>query len=63
MMSSRFDLGSTLKTLNLFFLRFNEQSGFQNLGITNKLPFVIVNQLLAFIHRKETKDDPTHIFP
>ena len=32
MTSSRFDLGSTLKTLNLFFLRFNERSGFQNLA-------------------------------
>ena len=30
MTSSRFDLGSTLKTLILSFLRFNERSEFQN---------------------------------
>ena len=30
MMLLRFDLGSTLKTLILSFLRFNERSGFQN---------------------------------
>ena len=29
---SRFDSDSTLKTLNLSFLRFNERSGFQNLS-------------------------------
>ena len=31
MTSLRFDPGSTSKTLNLFLLRFNERSGFQNL--------------------------------
>ena len=31
MMSSRFDLGSISKTLNLFLLWFNERSGFENL--------------------------------
>ena len=31
MTSSRFDLGSTSKTLNLSFLGFNERSGFENL--------------------------------
>ena len=30
--SSLFDPGSTSKTLNLFFLRFNEQSGSENLA-------------------------------
>ena len=30
MTSSRFDLGSTSKTLNLSFLRFNERSGSEN---------------------------------
>ena len=32
MTSSRFDLDSTSKTLNLFFLRFNERSGSENLA-------------------------------
>ena len=32
MMSSWFDLGSTLKTLNLSILRFNDRSGSENLG-------------------------------
>ena len=32
MTSSRFDPDSTSKTLNLFFLRFNEQSGSENLA-------------------------------
>ena len=32
MTSSWFDPGSTSKTLNLFFLRFNEQSGSENLA-------------------------------
>ena len=32
MMSSRFDLGSTLKTLNLFILRFIKRSGSENLA-------------------------------
>ena len=31
-MSSRFNLSSTSKTLNLSLLRFNERSGFQNLA-------------------------------
>ena len=31
MTSSRFDLGSTSKTLNLSLLRFNERSGSENL--------------------------------
>ena len=31
MTSSRFDFGSTSKTLNLSFLRFNEMSGSENL--------------------------------
>ena len=33
MMSSQFDPGSTSKTLNISLLRFNERSGFQNLGV------------------------------
>ena len=33
MMPSRFDIGSTSKTLNLSLLRFNEQSGSENLDI------------------------------
>ena len=33
MMPSRFDLGSTSKTSNLSLLRFNEQSGSENLDI------------------------------
>ena len=32
MTSSRFDLGSTSKTLNLSLLRFNERSGSENLA-------------------------------
>ena len=32
MMSSHFDIGSTSKILNLFFLRFNEWSGSENLA-------------------------------
>ena len=40
MTSSRFDLGSTSKTLNLSLLRFNERSGSENLGWTiNKEKF------------------------
>ena len=35
MMSSRFDPGSTSKTLNLFLLRFNEWSGSENLEKQN----------------------------
>ena len=31
MTSSRFNLGSTLKPLNLFFLQFNKRSGSENL--------------------------------
>ena len=34
MTSSRFDLGPTLKTLNLTLLRFIERFGFQNLALT-----------------------------
>ena len=33
MMSSRFDYGSTSKTLNLSLLLFNERSGSENLGL------------------------------
>ena len=31
MVQPRFNLGSTLKTLNLSFLQFNERLGFENL--------------------------------
>ena len=37
MTSSRFDLGSTSKTLNLSLLRFNERSGSENLGLDETL--------------------------
>ena len=36
MMSSRFDPGSTSKTLNLSLLQFNEQSGSKNLTENEK---------------------------
>ena len=42
MMSSRFDPGSTSKTLNLSLLRFNERSGFENLN--NKGEWVTENK-------------------
>ena len=49
MTSSRFDLGSTLKTLNLSLLRFNERFGSENLGPqTSELTTTITNLELVF---------------
>ena len=49
MTSSRFDLGSTLKTLNLSLLWFNEQFGSENFGLqTSELTTTITNLELVF---------------
>ena len=49
MTPSRFNLGSTSKTLNLFLLRFNEQSGFENLA---REVTCIINKWRAKINSK-----------
>ena len=50
MTSSQFDLGLTLKTLNLYLLRFNERFGFENLGLNMAL-----NSLSPFLYGKINK--------
>jgi len=54
MTSSRFDFGSTSKTLNLSFLQFNERSESENLELKldsyiKKIEFDLVNDLLIFV--------------
>ena len=50
MTSSRFDLGSTSKTLNLSLLRFNERYGFQNHECILRDPFLVRIPLIRVSH-------------
>ena len=58
MVRSRFDLGSTSKTLNLSLLRFNERSGFENLVDY----YYISCAHLHSLQPKKKKNDIPHLF-
>ena len=58
MTSLRFDLDSTSKTLNLSLLRFNEQSGSENLG-NNTTPPIHVD--LAQHHKERAGGTISHM--
>ena len=59
MMSSRFDPGSTSKTLNLFLLRFNERSRSENLGKNTSCGYSIFTLSKKKKKKKNTATTPT----
>ena len=65
MMSSWFDPGSISKTLNLFPLRFNERSGFENLAYTSLVETLggdTIYLFLVYTRPKKSHSNTVFIF-